>query len=161
MSDDIRDIQVDMQKGSMSKLAFRYQYDPSNIDRALVDAFGYLEVVVETSDFSGRGGFWVQWKDVIEFGEALAAYPITDDSPIVGQWGYEMQQGDDLILRIEVKPANLRGDLAVLYEVADMHEAGNRVRGSFLTNYPQLAEFRAAIIELMDREIDEAVLTGA
>lgn len=144
----------------MSKLAFRYQYDPSHLDRALVDDFGYLAVAVETPDFSGRGGFWVQWQDVIEFGEALAIYPITDDAPVVGQWGYEMQQGDDLILRIEVKPANLRGDLAVLYEVADMHEARNRIRGSFLTNYPQIAEFRAAIARLMDKEIGEAVLTG-
>ena len=144
----------------MSKLTFRYQYDPSHLDRALVDDFGYLEVAVETPDFSGRGGFWVQWQDVIEFGEALAAYPITDDAPVVGQWGYEMQEGDDLILRIEIKPTNPRGDLAVHYEVADMHEARNRIRGSFLTNYPQIAEFRAAITRLMDKEIDEAVLTG-
>lgn len=159
--DNIADIERDRQNGSMSKLALRYKYDPSHLNRDLVrDDFGYLTVAVETPDFSGRGGFWVQWQDVIEFAEALGAYPITNDAPVGCQWGYEMQEGDDLILRIEIKPTNLRGDLAVHFEVADMHEAHKRMRGSFLTNYPEIAAFRADITRLMDMATDEAVLTG-
>ncbi len=85
----------------MSKLTFRYQYDASFFDpKQPTDDFGRLSIDVETGRFSGKGGFWVQWQDVREFGEALTAFPITTDLPIVAQWGYEMQEGEDLILRL-------------------------------------------------------------
>lgn len=107
----------------MSKLTLRYRYDPSFFDpKRLADDFGRLSIDVETDRFSGKGGFWVQWQDVKEFGEALSTFPITPDHPIVAQWGYEMQNGDDLILRLEIAPANTRGDLAVRFEIADEHE---------------------------------------
>lgn len=145
----------------MSRLTFRYKYDASFSDPKLTrDDFGRLSVSVEVPGFSGRGGFWVQWQDVKEFGEALAEYPIAEDAPVGAQWGYDMQQGDNLILRIEVAPANKRGDLVVRFEVADDYEAQNRVRGSFLTNYPDLDAFRLGIAKLMDSEIEEAVLIG-
>jgi hypothetical protein len=47
------------------------------------------------------GGFWVQWQDVKEFGESLSTYPIEPDAPLKAQWGYEMQEDDDLILSVE------------------------------------------------------------
>lgn len=102
----------------------------------------------------------MQWQDVREFAEALSAFPITADHPIVAQWGYEMQMGDDLILRIEIVPANKRGDLAVHFEVADYAPPRNRARGSFTTNYPDLEAFRADIAVLMDREAEVAILVG-
>ena len=46
------------------------------------------------------------------------------------------------------------------FEVADEFETRERVRGSFLTNYPDLDAFRLAIATLMNNEADEAVLTG-
>jgi hypothetical protein len=145
----------------MDRLALRYRYDSSFFDSKLDrDDFGRLSVEVEAEGFAGRGGFWVQWQDVIEFGEALAVFPIADDSPVVAQWGYEMQDGDDLILRIEVASADKRGNLNVRFEVADDHEVRNRVRGSFLTNYPDLDAFRLGIAKLMDNEVEEAVLVG-
>jgi len=145
----------------MSKLAIRYKYDPSFFDPKLArDDFGRLSVSVATNRFSGQGGFWVQWQDVREFGEALATFPLSNDTPAVAQWGYDMQQGDDLILRIEIAPANKRGDLRVHFEIADDVEPQERVRGSFLTNYPDIETFRSEIGKLMDRELDEAVLTG-
>jgi len=102
----------------------------------------------------------VQWQDVREFGEALAAFPITNDSPVVVQWGFNKQEGDDLILRIEIAPANPRGDLVVRFEISDDYEPRERARASFLTNYPDVEAFRSDIAALMDRKLDEAVLRG-
>ncbi|WP_404366801.1 hypothetical protein AB5I39_11550 [Sphingomonas sp. MMS24-J45] len=145
----------------MSKLTLSYQYDSSFFDpKKPRDDFGWLGARVETDRFSGNGGFWVQWQDVREFGEALSAFPITADHPIVAQWGYDMQTGDDLILRIEIVPADKRGNLAVHFEVADYALPQNRARGSFTTNYTNLAAFRADIASLMDREAEEAILVG-
>ena len=114
---------------SMSKLTLRYRYDSSFLDSGKqADDFGRLSVEVETNHFSGKGGFWVQWQDVREFGEALSAFPISANNPIAAQWGYDMQEGEDLILRLEVAPANKRGDLAVRFEIADEDEPLSVVR---------------------------------
>jgi hypothetical protein len=142
----------------MTHLSFRYRYDgtPQNI----LDDFGRLEVQVSTACFSGTGGFWVQWQDVKEFGESLHTYPISADRPLSAQWGYNMQEEDDLILKVEIKPANARGDLRVGVEIADDHNQSDRVRTSFTTNYPDLVAFQSQIAQLMAGEIDEAVLSG-
>ena len=145
----------------MSKLTLRYQYDASFFDpKKPRDDFGWLAVEVQTDRFSGDGGFWVQWQDVKEFGEALNVFPIAAGRPVVAQWGFDMQEGDDLRLRIEIAPANNRGDLNVRFEMADYHEPDNRTRGYFTTNYPDLDAFREGIARLMERQADEATLTG-
>lgn len=71
-----------------------------------------------------------------------------------------MQEGDDLILRLEINPADNCGNLDVRFEIADDYEPRNRVRGSFLTNYPELAAFRVEIAQLMTREVEKAILGG-
>lgn len=145
----------------MNKLVLQYKYDSSFFDpKQTTDDFGRLSVSVETDRFSGNGGFWVQWQDVKEFGEVLSAYPIAAEQPIIVQWGYEMQKGDDLILRIEIASANKRGDLVVRFEVADDFEPKNRVSGEFLTNYPDLHAFSSDIMRLMNSEATEAILNG-
>ena len=142
----------------MYLLTFRYRYDgtPQNI----LDDFGRLDVRVSTACFSGTGGFWVQWQDVKEFGASLGTYPISADAPLAAQWGYNMQEGDDLILKVEIAPANASGDLKVAVEIADDNNRSNRVRTSFTTNYPDLLSFQSQIAQLMTGEIDEAVLSG-
>ena len=145
----------------MEKLTLKYQYDSSfSNPKQPKDDFGWLGVRVETNCFSGSGGFWVQWQDVREFGEALSALPITPDHPIVAQWGYGMQVGDDLILRLEIASAKKRGDIAVHFELADHDVPRRRARGCFATNYPYLEAFRADIALLMDRKAEEATLVG-
>jgi predicted membrane-bound spermidine synthase len=145
----------------MNKLTLQYQYDASFFaPKKSRDDFGRLSLAVETERFSGKGGFWVQWQDVKEFGEALSVYPIEADRPVVGQWGFDMQDGDDLILRLEIAPANTRGDLAVRFEIADDYEPRHRVRGSFMTQYSDLSVFSVGVARVMNREVEEAVLTG-
>lgn len=145
----------------MSKLALGYRYDRSFFDPQLPrDDSGSLSVAVEIEGISAKGGFWVQCQDLNEFGEALSIYPIAADQLVVAQWGFNMQEGDDLILRLEFVPADNRGNLAVRFEVADQYEPRNRARGVFLTNYPDVATFREEIMQLMNNEVEEAVLNG-
>jgi hypothetical protein len=145
----------------MSLLILRYRYDASFFDPALDrDDFGLLTISVETERFGGQGDFWVQWQDVREFGDALAAYPLDERSPVVAQWGYNQQEGEDLILRLEIAPANKVGDLVVRFEIADQHEPRERVRGSFRTNYLDIDAFRSAIAQLMDNKAEQALLRG-
>ena len=137
----------------MSSLTVTYQH-------SLDDDFGRLRLALATEDFSGRGGFWVQWQDVEEFAASLGAYPLPVASPPIAQWGFEKLEGDDLIIGLEVKPADTRGTLLVSVEVADDFEPRRRLRANFTTHYPQLEAFQQALMKVMRREAEEAVLTG-
>lgn len=141
-------------------LTFTYDFtnDPN-------DDFGWLEVNVVGQRFSGRGGFWVQWQDVKEFGEALATYPILPEAPITTSWGYEPWEGDAIVVGIQIAPADKRGNLSVQVWLRDHIEMGEGVpneciRTSFTTNYPELETFRVAIANLMAGKATEAVLVG-
>ena len=71
-----------------------------------------------------------------------------------------MHEGDDLIVRIEIAAANKRGGLAVRFVIADLDDVHERVVGSFPTTYGDLEAFRHAIANLMDQQVEEAVLVG-
>jgi hypothetical protein len=141
-------------KGAMNQLKLTYKFE-------LDDDFGWLGVEIRTERFSGRGGFWVQWQEVEKFGQSLRTYPIRSEAPLLGAWGYEPWEGDALVIRIEVAPANSRGDLKIGVELADHYERSERVRTSFHTNYPQLEAFSDSIEKLMKRNANEAVLLGS
>jgi hypothetical protein len=145
----------------MSKLTLRYRYDSSFFDpKKPRDDFGWLAMDVQADRSSINGGFWVQWQDVREFGEALNAVPVSAERPIVAQWGFGMQEGDDLRLRIEITPAQ-HGDLSVQFEVADYEKPHHRLRGCFSASYSEVDAFRTGIARLMDGEADQATLTGS
>ena len=113
-------------------LAYRFDDDPN-------DDFGWLDVSVVGDKFSGRGGFWVQWQDVKEFGQELATYPILPSAPLRAAWGYEPWEGDALVVSLEIAPADTRGNIAVKVWLRDYVEFAegvpcNCVRTSFITN---------------------------
>lgn len=145
----------------MDKLVLSYRYDPSYFDKTLDrDDFGRLSVRVETEHFTGEGSFWVQWQDVVEYGQSLDVYPIEVDKPVVTQWGFGMQEGEDLIIRISIGAKNLVGDLLVLVVVADDNEPSQRLSASFRSGYSALDMFKRDIARMMNREVPEAVLHG-
>lgn len=144
-----------------SSLTFAYKFsgDPK-------DDFGWLDVAVVSERTSGRGGFWVQWQDVKEFGEKLSTYPIPTEAPLKAEWGYEPWEGDALVVSVEIAPAGKRGDLAVKVWLRDYTEMGEGepfecLRTSFITHYPELEGFRLEIANLMDGKADEAKLLGS
>lgn len=145
----------------MARLVLNYRFDQSFFDKELDrDDFGRLSLRFETENFTGIGGFWVQWQDVVEFGERLRAYPIPAESPVVVQWGYEMQQGDDVIIRIAVGPKNKTGNLLVSVVIADDHDQSQRLYGSLVTDYAAIESFRLDIARMMVDGVHEAVLYG-
>jgi hypothetical protein len=130
------------------------------------DDFGWLGVAVVGERSSGRGGFWVQWQDVKEFGEKLSAYPIQPEAPIKAEWGYDPWEGDALVVSIEIAPAGKRGDLAVKVWLRDHMEMGEGepsecLRTTFITHYPELEAFRVQIANLMEGKAEEATLLGS
>lgn len=147
----------------MSQLILKYEYDESFYNKDLTrDDFGRLTLSVETLQFSGCGGFWVQWQDVVEFGESLAAFPITADAPPKACWSYRQSDGSEVvILNVMISPANLTGDLLVSVEIADDSEPRRRVFTTFVTHYPDLEAFGRSIARVMERKLDEAVLRGS
>ena len=152
----IADIELSRHAGVMTAtLRFRYDFsdDPD-------DDFGWLMIEIVSGGFAGKGGFWVQRQDVKDFGESLSAFPIADDASLGAQWGFDKREGEDLRLKVQITPANNRGDLNVSAEVADYLTPSQRVRTSFLTNYPDLEAFKASISKLMSRDADEATLLG-
>ena len=143
-----------------SSLTFAYKFtgDPK-------DDFGWLNVAIVTERISGRGGFWVQWQDVKEFGEELSTYPIPREAPIKAEWGYEPWEGDALVVSVEIAPAGNRGDLEVKVWLRDHTEMGEGepsqyLRTSFITHYPDPEAFRLEIAKLMAGKADEARLLG-
>lgn len=143
-----------------NSLTFEYKFtgDPE-------DDFGWLDVAVVSERISGRGGFWVQWQDVKEFGERLSTYPITPEAPLKAEWGYEPWEGNALVISVEIAPVSKRGDLAVKVWLRDNTEMGEGqpfecLRTSFITHYSELEAFRLAIANLMDGKADEARLLG-
>jgi hypothetical protein len=145
----------------MDKLTLSYRFDPSYFDKTLDrDDFGRLSLRVETENFTGEGSFWVQWQDVVEYGKRLEVYPIEVDKPVVTQWGYGMQEDEDLIIRISIGAKNLAGDLLVIVVVADDNEPTHRLSASFRSGYSALDMFKRDIARMMNREITEAVLHG-
>ena len=145
----------------MDQLILRYRHDPSRDDpTADRDDFGRLSIRVETSQFIGEGGFWVQWQDLVAFGETLATYPIDAAKPLGVRWGYDKAEGDDLVVRIAIGPTGETGPLRVQVEIADDNEPCHRIKTSFLSDYPSLDQFRRELIQLMDESVTEAVLRG-
>lgn len=126
------------------------------------DDFGWLQLRVETSRFSGTSGNWVQWQDVAEWSGALLRHPITAEAPVEVDWGFSEADGSNAVtvLGVSISPANSTGDLAVLVKLADHYEPRNRCETTFRTNYPQLVDFARDVRLVMANEKDVAVLTG-
>jgi hypothetical protein len=139
----------------MDMLSLRYKHD-----RDPNDDFGRLTLSVQNEKFSAKGGFWVQWQDVVEFANSLQAYPIQSGEPVTVQWGYNMQEGDDLIIKITIASKNATGDLSVSVEIRDEDEPSIRAQIAFRSGYPAVDLFRSDIIKLMAGEMEEAILHG-
>ena len=138
----------------MAGLTLRYAFSRDD------DDFGWLELDVRTGHFSGRAGFWVQWQDIVEFGEDLPSYPMPYGTRFDRSWGYREEEIETIVLAIGIEPADKRGNLTVDATVADHIEPRQRVSALFTTNYPDLDRFRDEIARMMRREAEEAVLTG-
>lgn len=122
----------------MNSLSLRFEPDPE-------DTVGRLFLHVGAGSFKGAGFHWAQPSDLDAFATALSAFPIPAQQPAVLQLGYNDCEGDDLILGVEITPADGSGHLRVRVEVADMYEQRDRLRVSFQTTYSEVDIFRSSL----------------
>lgn len=143
------------------QLSLGYRYDSSFDDpKQLRDDFGSLRLSAQSADFFGRTAFWVQWQDVREFADDLAAYAASSVTVFSRQWGYNQHEGDDLIILLQFDRL-AKDAYMVTAELADGHQPEDRVRTRFKTNSQAVLWFVRDVKKVMDRNMDEAVLLGA
>jgi hypothetical protein len=136
-------------------LSFEYEFSRDG------DDFGWLAARLETPDFTGRNGMWVQWQDVVEFAASLSQYPIEAAYPVTCEWGFGEQGRYTAITKVSVAPAGPTGGLVVHVSLADYHEPESRCQSRFETDYPSLAHFRQQIERMMRKEAASASLSGS
>jgi hypothetical protein len=124
------------------------------------DDFGWLIVHVQTPDFSGRNGMWVQWQDVVDFGVALSRYPIDAAAPVTCEWGFSEDEKYEVITKIVITPGGTTGGLVVDVCLANYYDPQNRCETRFGTDYPCIARFRDEIKRMMRRDAQAAALSG-
>ncbi|MGF7148522.1 hypothetical protein FHS96_002150 [Sphingomonas zeicaulis] len=116
---------------------------------------------VQTPDFSGRSGMWVQWQDVQDFSTSLSAYPIKADSPVTGEWGFGEHEQYRQIIKIAIGPKGATGDLLVDASLANYYDPALRCSARFQTDYPSVSNFRNGIESMMHNRSGRAVLEGS
>jgi hypothetical protein len=119
-----------------------------------------LTIEVQTHPFSGSGWSWTDRASLEAFAAQLRLYPIQSEQPALFTMGYNQLEGDDLIGRIEIGPADPRGNLFVRVEVADPDVRWRRVRAEFRTHYPDLERFVARVAAMLDGGRETATLHG-
>jgi len=104
---------------------------------------------------------WVQSQDVTEFAQALAAYPIAADEPLVREWGFGGDGGHEIVTSVSIAPEGRTGGLIVDVYLADYYDLFHRCQTRFQTDYPTLDQFRRDLASMMRREAQTAVLSGS
>jgi hypothetical protein len=95
-----------------------------------------------------------------ELAAQLEAYPIPPDAPVSMRWGYGERLGDDVICKLEVRPADARGNLLVLAELGDDNDRSDRVRLRFFTHYTDIERFRIELMSMISGRRRSAKLEG-
>ena len=142
----------------MNIIKLRYRYDGTPI--VTYDDFGWLEIQVLAESYSGVGGYWVQWQDVVDFNESLTAYPIDENDPPSGDWGFVKHNVYHRLMWIEISHADKLDEPQVSVELSTKEKPLNRLRASFPISYQNLQSFQSELRLLMDRKINEACLYG-
>lgn len=137
-----------------STFVFEYEFSHDG------DDFGWLIAKVQTPQFSGRNGFWVQWQDVRDFAALLTTFPINADSPLLREWGFSEQGEYTEITKIKIAPKGATGALFVNVLLANYYAPENRCSTCFETDYPSLSEFGEQIERMLHNRTGGAVLKG-
>jgi len=124
------------------------------------DDFGWLVARLETPDFCGRNGMFVQWQDLVEYGEALARYPIEAADPVINEWGFGTVEDYNCITRIVIGPSGPTGGLLCDVSLSDYHDPEYSCRSQFTTDCPAVGQFRQQLAAMMRKEGRHAVLAA-
>jgi hypothetical protein len=124
------------------------------------DDFGWLIARLETPEFGGRNGMFVQWQDLVEYSEALARYPIAAVDPVIEEWGLGTVEDYNCITRIVIGPSGPTGGLLCDVSLSDYHDPDFGCRSRFATDYMAVEQFRQQLAAMMRKEGRQAVLAA-
>lgn len=136
-------------------LTFEYEFSRDD------DDFGWLLARLQTPDFSGRNGMWVQWQDLTEFAASLSRYPFDAANSVACEWGFGEEAEFTPVTRLSFCPAGVTGGLIGDVFLANYYEPANFVQSKFETDYPSVAEFQRQLESMMRREGADATLIGS
>jgi hypothetical protein len=133
------------------------------------DGTGELFAEASANGFSGFGSAWFNRSDILEFANALAAYPIPKDKPLKiagGYWRGDVKgELEHEHLAISVYPIDFIGNLGIQVRLAtaenssDMRpESLHFVKLEIQTKYNAIAMFSKQIIALINGRIQKAIL---
>ncbi|MCG7392767.1 hypothetical protein MHY87_07605 [Microvirga sp. ACRRW] len=128
---------------------------------------GAVEVVAQTSTFSGRGSAYFSLEVMREFSERLKIYPLSEEAPpkIESGFGSPSEALKQIHVGLTIQPYSSSGKLLVVVELAsEVWSTPNidlqqQLRTRFLTEYWAITEFQ----ESLDRTLGgngEAFLQG-
>ena len=137
-----------------STFVFEYEFSRDG------DDFGWLIAMVQTPQFSGRNGMWVQWQDVGDFATSLSTFPIQADSPVLCEWGFSKEGEYSEITKVNIAPKGATGALVANVSLANYYLPENRCSTHFETDYPSLSEFGEQIKRMLYNRTGSAVLNG-
>ena len=136
------------------------------------DGTGELFVEASANGFSGVSSAWFNRSEILEFANALAAYPISKDKfPKIagGYWHSDVK--DELKqehLTISVYPIDSLGNLGIQVRLATAENSSEMrpeslhvVKLEIQTKYNALAMFSNQIIALINGRVEKAVLENA
>lgn len=135
-------------------LVFEYEFSRDG------DDFGWLCARLQTPDFSGHNGMWVQWQDLPDFAASLSQCPIEDAKPIICDWGFSEHGRYTPIIKLSITTAGPAGRLVADVLLANYYEPANFCQAQFKTDYPSVTAFQQQIGRMMRKECTEATLSG-
>ncbi|MCR5870268.1 MULTISPECIES: hypothetical protein [unclassified Sphingomonas] len=136
-------------------LTFEYEFSRDD------DDFGWLLARLQTPDFSGRNGMWVQWQDLTEFAASLSRYPFDAANPAACEWGFGDEAKFTPVTKLSLSAAGVRGGLIADVFLANYYEPANFAQSRFQTDYPSVTEFQRQLERMMRREGSDATLIGS
>jgi hypothetical protein len=139
----------------VASLTLKYEHnsDPN-------DDFGWLAMSVATEMMQGEGGMWVQWQDVKEFAESLDVFPLSDGEFRELDRGYGQQNDYHSVVKVRIEPKNVKGDLVVTARLSDSDDPEQHLQTKFVCHYASVSLFRDALLAVVDRTRDKAILEG-
>ena len=130
---------------------------------------GELCALIESVGYSGQGAAWFSVDQLQSFCAALAAYPISSDTPASLSGGYWNDDATALVqthVGLIIAPYDNRGGLIVSVQLStpiwelEGHDVHRCVATHFRTDYPSLDRFRASLRLALEIEGEAATLHG-
>ncbi|AMO71423.1 hypothetical protein [Sphingorhabdus sp. M41] len=122
------------------------------------DDFGLLYVRVVNGFTRLESDFWVQWQDIVEFGQALEQ-PSKHFSKVEECWGQTLETGEhQTIIKILFDQINEQGHIDLSVELRDRDDPKKFGSTRFLVPLSSIASFRDEVRLMMDKKSRTATL---